>query len=154
MRNVRSVLKMIPHKEAATTLWLIGNLGAGKTTFVQTLAKDMGITETVQSPTYVLMKKYPVPNPDERLPHGAPRKFKCLVHIDAYRLEGPLEFQALRPDELFADPGNLVVIEWPERVEGALPVPDLVLKFLAEDREGGAISPDERYIDMVHGEGH
>lgn len=117
------VLASLPKKEAgATIIALRGNLGAGKTTFVQALAHELGVAETVQSPTYVLMKSYPVPR----------GRFNMLIHIDAYRLEKAEEFAALKPETFLNNIGNLICIEWPERVEGALPTPDLVLNFSAE----------------------
>ena len=68
------VLKKLKTKNTATVVALSGDLGAGKTTFVQALGKELGVTETMQSPTYVLMKKYEI---KKALP------FKTLVHIDA-----------------------------------------------------------------------
>ena len=75
--------------ERATIVALSGDLGAGKTTFVQALAKELGVDTTVQSPTYVLMKSYSLP--EGLNPWGAKRRFKRLIHIDAYRLENPSE---------------------------------------------------------------
>ncbi|MBI2004644.1 tRNA (adenosine(37)-N6)-threonylcarbamoyltransferase complex ATPase subunit type 1 TsaE [Patescibacteria group bacterium] len=118
----------------ATIIALLGDLGAGKTTFVQALAKELGIADTIQSPTYVLMKSYHIPH--------HPR-FARLIHIDAYRLEGAKEFAALRPERFLEDPHNLVCIEWPERVGGALPVPDMTLQFSSENA-----GEKERYIDI------
>lgn len=103
----------------AFVIALRGDLGAGKTTFTQALAKELGITEAVQSPTYVLMKNYPI----------SFGRFTKLIHIDAYRLEKPEEFNALKPEEFLSNPENLVVIEWPERVEGVLPTPNILLNF-------------------------
>lgn len=128
------VLEKLPEKESdATILALQGDLGAGKTTFVQALAGELGITETIQSPTYVLMKSYPI----------AYKNFTRLVHIDAYRLENPGEFAALKPEQFLSDPKVLVAFEWPERVEGALPKPDLTLKFSLNGVKEG-----ERYISI------
>lgn len=79
------------------TLLLIGELGAGKTTFVQGLAKGLEVTTKVNSPTFVIMKEY-----EGRLP---------LVHIDAYRLEGidqDLGFEDYDDNEV------VKVIEWPQ----------------------------------------
>jgi tRNA threonylcarbamoyladenosine biosynthesis protein TsaE len=121
-------------KSRATVLALQGNLGAGKTTFVQALAKELGVATVVQSPTYVLMKSYP-------LAHG---QFKMLIHIDAYRFEKPEEFAALKPDTFLSDPANLVCIEWPEKVGGMLSVPDLVITFSAE-----GTGERERHINIV-----
>lgn len=140
-RNVRAMLKLTPHTGRATTVWLRGNLGAGKTTFVQAIAKEYGITDMLQSPTYVLMKSYEIPG--ERTEFGQVRRFKKLVHIDAYRLTDAKEFAALRLEEFLAEEGTLVLIEWPERVAEALPAPDLILNFTSE-----AASEHERHITV------
>lgn len=95
----------------ATVVTLSGNLGAGKTTFVQMLAEKLGVNETVTSPTFVLLKRY-----DTNHPH-----FHTLVHIDAYRIEDSSELKLLGIEEIFAEDGVLVCIEWPERVEDILP---------------------------------
>jgi len=138
----RSVLSGLAPKSKATVVALRGDLGAGKTTFTQALARELGITGTVQSPTYVLMKKYEIKKVSP---------FKTLVHIDAYRLEKPEEFSALRPEEFLNDPSCLVVVEWPERLGGVLPQPSLTLDFSSDPPAGraGAASEGERYIEVV-----
>jgi tRNA threonylcarbamoyladenosine biosynthesis protein TsaE len=141
-RNVRAMLKMLPKKASATTVWLKGNLGAGKTTFMQALGHELEVQEDIQSPTYVLMKKYELPQ--NRTQFGSIRKFHKLVHIDAYRLHTADEFSALKPEQFLNDPTTLVAIEWPEHVEAALPKPDLVISFTAD---GADIN--ERYIEVV-----
>ena len=131
----QTVLAQLPlQHEAAVVVALSGDLGAGKTTFTQALAKALGILDSVQSPTYVLMKSYPI----------AYKEFTKLVHIDAYRLSSATEFAALKPGSFLQDPGTLVCIEWPEKVEGALPKPDLLLKFSSEGAAEG-----ERFIEEV-----
>jgi tRNA threonylcarbamoyladenosine biosynthesis protein TsaE len=121
------------NKPHATLVALRGDLGSGKTTFVQALAKALGVTETLQSPTYVLMKSYDIPQ-GVALTSGLSKAtpFNKLVHIDAYRLENPKQFSALMPEQFLSDPKNIVCIEWPERIEGELPKPDLVLNFSSE----------------------
>lgn len=133
---------MDAHKDTATVLALDGDLGAGKTTFVQALARELGVREVVQSPTYVLMKSYPLELSGAG--ENANTKFTKLVHIDAYRLESPEEFDALRPQEFLQDPQALVVVEWPQKLAGRLPVPDMTLSFSADD-----ITQDERDIAAV-----
>ena len=96
---------------AATVVALSGDLGAGKTTFVQTVAKHFGIEEQVSSPTFVIEKIY-------EIAHGA---FARLIHIDAYRLKGAEELEALGWSEIVSDPANLILIEWPERVAELIP---------------------------------
>jgi len=137
-RNVRAVLKMLPPHERATIVYLVGDLGAGKTTFVQTIAKDFGIEGTLQSPTYTLMKSYNIPQ--DRLHSGQLRRFKKLIHIDAYRLESPEEFAALKPEQFLDEEGTVVFIEWPEKAAGVAPEPDLVLNFSADGADEGARS--------------
>ena len=96
---------------SATIVTFSGDLGAGKTTFVRAIARSFGIEESVTSPTFVIEKVY--------APAQGP--FKRLIHIDAYRLTGPHELEVLGWKELVDDAGNLILLEWPERVEGAIP---------------------------------
>ncbi len=104
----------------ARVLGLRGDLGAGKTTFTQSLAKALGLQEIVTSPTFVIEKVY-------QLPEGV--TFHHLVHIDAYRLESPAELAHLGFDNLVADRGNLIVVEWPERVAELLPPDTIFIDF-------------------------
>jgi tRNA threonylcarbamoyladenosine biosynthesis protein TsaE len=97
--------------DTATLIALSGDLGAGKTTFVQGVAQALGIEEHVTSPTFVIMKIYDL--------HG--QKFDRLVHMDAYRLKGEQHLRALGWDEILRDPRNLVIVEWPEKIEGGIP---------------------------------
>jgi len=104
------VLDVVPH-DTATVVTLSGELGAGKTTFVQGVAHALGVEETVASPTYVIEKVYALTD----------QKFSHLVHIDAYRLKGADELAMLGWDELVSEPGNLVLLEWPEKVSALIP---------------------------------
>lgn len=121
-------------EQKAFLIALSGNLGAGKTTFIQALARELGVREVVQSPTYVLMKSYPISS----------HNFTKLVHIDAYRLNTPEEFASLKPEEFLNNLHNLVCIEWPERVEGSLPAPNITINFSSENARD-----DSRYIEVV-----
>lgn len=115
----RVMAGLAPRAQGATLVTLSGGLGAGKTAFTQTIARAFGVVEPVTSPTFVLEKIY-------ELPKGP---FKRLVHIDAYRLNGVEELAPLGFDEVMRDPGNLILLEWPERVEGALPDPTARITF-------------------------
>jgi tRNA threonylcarbamoyladenosine biosynthesis protein TsaE len=132
-RNTLEALSTRPKKTTATVLALKGDLGAGKTTFTQALARELGVSVAVQSPTYVLMKSY--------APSGG--RFERLVHIDAYRLEAPEEFSALRPEEFLSDPKVLVIVEWPEKLGTLLPAPDTTLFFSSEGADEG-----ERFVKI------
>lgn len=104
------VAKLAP-AERATVIALSGDLGAGKTTFVQGAALALGVAEHVTSPTFVIMKIYGLQG----------QAFDRLVHMDAYRLKGRQHLAALGWDALLQDPKNLILVEWPERIEGGLP---------------------------------
>lgn len=103
---------LAPPERGATLVTLSGELGAGKTAFVQAAAKALGVEGSVASPTFVLMKVYAL---------SGHRAWKRLAHIDAYRLTGGSELAALGFDELMSDAETLVMLEWPERVADALP---------------------------------
>lgn len=102
----------------ATLVTLSGELGAGKTAFVKAAARALGVEEAVTSPTFVLEKIYQLPSERSAAP-----AFKRLIHIDAYRLSSGSELAPLGFDELMRDAGNLVLLEWPEKVADALPAP-------------------------------
>ncbi len=118
----------------ATVVALSGDLGAGKTTLTQAIARKLGIVENVISPTFVIMKSYAVPQ-------QGMRGFFRLVHIDAYRLDSSSELEKLGWAELIADPENLILIEWPEKVPEAIPAHARRVT-LAHKNE------DEREIDL------
>lgn len=96
----------------ATVLGLSGELGAGKTTFVQSLARALHVAHHVTSPTFVIARYYEIPG------HA---RFERLVHIDAYRIEDKSELRPIGFASMLADPTNLVVIEWPELLGKSFP---------------------------------
>lgn len=115
-----------PNGDHATVIALQGDLGAGKTTFTQAVAQALGVTESLTSPTFVLMKRYSLSTPQSR-PSTAPlegehtTKFENLIHVDAYRLDNGDDLRKLRFEDVLNDPTNLVMIEWPEIVEDIVP---------------------------------
>lgn len=86
-------------------------MGAGKTTFVQGLAKALGVEGNVLSPTFVLLKIYPLRT----------RAFKHLIHIDCYRLDSPRDLLPLGFKNLLRDKDAIIVIEWADRVRRIIP---------------------------------
>ena len=109
----------------ATTLALHGELGAGKTAFVQELGKLLGVKETITSPTFVIMKRY----------QTARNSFKNLVHIDAYRLESVDEMRVLGFKPLLKEKDTIICIEWAEKLEELLPKNALHLHFTLHKTE-------------------
>jgi len=120
-------LEMLPQKDHAIICCLYGDLGSGKTTFTQALARQLGIEETITSPTFVIQKRYRLPKP-----FG---KIKTLIHIDAYRLENSRELAVLGWQKDLADPSHLIMLEWPERVADILPEDALKLSFEFVDEQ-------------------
>jgi tRNA threonylcarbamoyladenosine biosynthesis protein TsaE len=102
-----------------TTLALHGDMGVGKTTFVQGLAEGLGVHEHVTSPTFAIYSVY----------RGAGR---TLVHLDAYRLENEHQIEALLLDEFLVSPWVLAV-EWPEKIAPWLPSDTQHLTLSIED---------------------
>lgn len=118
---------------------LSGDLGAGKTTLVQGLAQGWGSLDQVTSPTFVLVNVYR--RPDR----------KTLYHLDAYRLQNSMEAEDLDLDTMM-ESGPLLV-EWPERIDGALPVERLLIQMRYVDEEQRNMvfsSVGERYEKMVN----
>jgi tRNA threonylcarbamoyladenosine biosynthesis protein TsaE len=106
------VQTLSPLPDRAQIVELIGDLGAGKTTFTQILARELGISETVISPTFIIQKRYPIPNH----PH-----FKTLIHMDVYRFENPDEVKTLGLQEDIQNNENLILIEWPSKIQSHIP---------------------------------
>lgn len=122
-------------KNKALVVGLHGNLGSGKTTFVQFIAEELGIEGNITSPTFVIEKIYPVKFRQRRMGfnrasetenHNWPKK---LIHIDAYRLKNGDELKTLGFEEILKDSENLIMIEWPENVFDALPEDILKIEF-------------------------
>ena len=104
--------------EGGTVIALEGDLGAGKTQFVRGIVKGLGGEgRSVSSPTFVLLNVYDT----GRLP---------VFHLDAYRVSGREDFEAIGFAELM-DEGGVVVVEWPGRVEGALPAGRIDVRIVA-----------------------
>lgn len=101
--------------KGARVIAISGDLGAGKTTLTQELGKTLGIKTKIVSPTFVIMKTYKIKSNSVYYSH-----FKKLVHIDAYRLDSASDLIKLGWKELENDRDNLIIIEWPEKVQKCL----------------------------------
>lgn len=107
------------HKEkgrkTARIFGLVGNLGAGKTTFSQSFLRALGAKGKITSPTFVLVKKYALPKKK-----GKTDRLRAY-HLDAYRLKSTKELAALGFKEIITSPHHVVLIEWADRVKRAMP---------------------------------
>lgn len=101
---------LAPRLQGGDTLALIGDLGSGKTTFAQALAQELGIPDTVSSPTFVLQQTYEIPNSSLH-----------LDHFDLYRLGDEAEIKASGLTEHWGNPHVLSVIEWADKAPTLLP---------------------------------
>ena len=101
------------------TIGLIGDLGAGKTCFSQSLAAALGIKETVNSPTFVIMKVY----------ENNSGLAKNICHVDAYRLNSYQDLEALGIEDYISNPNAIVIIEWADKVKNGLPNDTIYLEF-------------------------
>ncbi len=113
-------------KKKAVIFGLIGDLGGGKTTFLQGFAKKLGIKEKILSPTFVIMKRFQILG----------SKFQFFYHVDCYRIKKPKEILKLGFKKLIQHPNNIVALEWAERVKKVLPkdVVWIKFKFLGENK--------------------
>ena len=118
-------------------LCLYGELGAGKTTFVQGLAKTLGIKKRVISPTFVMMREYPI------IVNSQWSMVNSLYHIDLYRINSQKDIKSIDLKELWKEPKNLVVIEWAEKIKSILPKKRIDVKF-------GYASQNKREIEIIY----
>ena len=110
--------------EVGDTVLLSGELGAGKTVFVQGMASGLGYEGTVSSKSFVLLGQY-----EGRI---------TLYHADLYRLDEPEQVDDLALDELILD--GAVAVEWPERADELVPAEHLLIEFAIESAESRTLS--------------
>ena len=109
---------------------LYGDLGSGKTTFVQGLARGLGITRRIISPTFIIVRSYKT---GIRNQESGIRNF---YHIDLYRTVSEKDIQGLGIEGIIEDPQNIVAIEWAEKMGDLLPKKrwDVRLEYAGEDK--------------------
>jgi tRNA threonylcarbamoyladenosine biosynthesis protein TsaE len=131
--------------QTGDVICLQGDLGAGKTTFVQGIAHGWGSVDSVSSPTFILVNIY-------RRADGSQ-----LFHMDAYRLDSTPEAEQLDLDSMLAQ--GALIIEWPERMGDLIPEERLWAKFehIAEEERGMRFDArgkrHEDLLELIHGGG-
>jgi len=103
----------------ALVIGLKGELGGGKTTFIQGFAKGSDIKEKILSPTFVMMKSFSIKK----------GKFRKLHHLDVYRIDSTAELKTLRFKEILSDKKNIVLIEWVDLIKKAVPKDSINITF-------------------------
>jgi tRNA threonylcarbamoyladenosine biosynthesis protein TsaE len=116
--------KKVLQEEETVFIALKGNLGGGKTTFTKGFAKGMGITEEINSPTFLIYKKY--------------KGKKELYHFDAYRIKEK-DLDLLNFEEILKERGNVIIVEWSENIEKRIPNKKITISFFF-------LSPKERML--------
>ena len=101
------------------SVWLAGDLGAGKTTLTRYWLQALGHKGSVKSPTYTLVEPYSITQNDGSI--------KPVYHADLYRLQDPEELSFIGFDEYLDEPNALVIIEWASRADSYLPLPTMFI---------------------------
>ena len=105
--------KLAEQLSGPTVFGLVGDLGAGKTQLTKGLAEGLGIKKHLASPTFVLLKVYPVVKNKKGI--------KNLIHIDCYRLSRPEELLDLGWEEFLSKKESVIVVEWADKIKGIMP---------------------------------
>ena len=145
--QTRAIAALLGRRLAAGDLVLLrGGLGMGKTTFIQGLARGLGVRDSVTSPTFTLVMEHAV---DEEADSPATR----FYHVDLYRLEhGAEEALAFGLEEYLLDEDAVTAIEWPEHAAEALPDEYLLVELrpLADTKRRLLLSPQgTRYRALI-----
>ena len=118
--ETKNFAKKIASKlKSGDVLALYGDLGCGKTTFTQGLADGLGVSDQITSPTYTILKVYPL----------LANKKDQLIHIDCYRINKREDAESVGLIEFLNDKSSIKVIEWPERIENILPKNAIKIHF-------------------------
>lgn len=117
------ILSPFPIKKKAFVVALSGDLGGGKTTFLQGFAKGLGTKQKILSPTFLIMKRFRIP-----------REKNWFYHIDCYRIKKPKEILDLGFKEIISNPKNIVAIEWADRIQKIIPKDAIWIKFEFVDK--------------------
>lgn len=126
--QTKQFAKKMAKKISSGVIALTGELGAGKTIFVQGIAEGLGIKDKIISPTFVLIRQHQIPNTE-----------KVLYHVDLYRLENEQAYKELGLSEIWSNKNNITLIEWAEKIKEDLPKETLFINIEKIDAENRKI---------------
>lgn len=121
----REILGRRMNKKSALIFALTGDLGTGKTTFIQGFLRCLNVRRKITSPTFVITKSYKL----------KAKTYQIVYHIDCYRIKKPKELLDLGLKEILNVSQNIVLIEWAERIQRALPKNAIWIKFFHGSKE-------------------
>jgi tRNA threonylcarbamoyladenosine biosynthesis protein TsaE len=137
-QDTQSLAQQLADLPLTGSVWLAGDLGAGKTTLTRYWLQALGHTGAVKSPTYTLVEPYSIQQSDGTT--------KPVYHADLYRLQDPEELSFIGFDEYLDEPNALVIIEWASRADGYLPLPTLFIDMTQGD--GGNHGKESRLVEL------
>lgn len=122
LADLPKIAREIIERSKGMTIWKFeGDLGAGKTTFIKVICKELSVLQHVQSPTFAIVNEYETSEGD------------VLYHFDCYRLKNQEEAFDFGIEE-YLDSGNLCFIEWPQIIDGLLPRPHVLISIKGNDK--------------------
>ena len=103
----------------ALVVGFTGELGAGKTTFIKSFTRSMGVRRKITSPTFLILRRFKINN----------KFFSNIFHIDAYRIKKESELSMVGIEKILENPSNIVLVEWADRIKKVLPKTTIWVKF-------------------------
>ncbi|MBU4274374.1 tRNA (adenosine(37)-N6)-threonylcarbamoyltransferase complex ATPase subunit type 1 TsaE [Patescibacteria group bacterium] len=120
--NFAKKIMQMPLSKKAVVVGLSGDLGSGKTTFLQGLARGFGIKEKILSPTFLIMKRFPLNNKKTK-------QRDDFYHIDCYRIKKFKDLLQLNIKEIIKNPRNIIAIEWVDKIKKSMPLSSILVGF-------------------------
>lgn len=134
----KEILARERRENTALVLALMGDLGSGKTAFVQAFAEALGVEEKIKSPTFIIFRKSKIPASSK----GERNKFENFYHFDVYRINSEKEILNLGWEEIISNPQNIVLAEWADKIEKILPKNCVKINFKH-------LKGDKREIEII-----